>query len=82
MDDRRQADLQSVSFNARFRLLGRDHFPFGLTLSVEPHWGFADEVSGVPKSAGFRSTRQAMERHQGGANMRCWSRLAAMNDGH
>jgi hypothetical protein len=48
MNDRRQADLQSVSFNARFRLLERDHFPFGLTLSIEPHWGFADEVSGVP----------------------------------
>jgi hypothetical protein len=48
MDDRRQADLQSVSFNGRFRLLERDYSPFGLTLSIEPHWGFADEASGVP----------------------------------
>jgi hypothetical protein len=48
LDDRRQADLQSVSFNARFQVLDRDHSPFGLTLSVEPHWGFADEASGVP----------------------------------
>ena len=47
MDDRRQADLQSLSFNARFRLLERDYSPFGLTLSVEPHRGFADETSGV-----------------------------------
>ena len=48
LDDRHQADLQSVSFDARFRLLERDHSPFGLTLSIQPHWGFADEASGVP----------------------------------
>jgi hypothetical protein len=45
-DDRRQAALQSVSFDARFRLLDREHAPFGLTLSVEPHRGFADEMGG------------------------------------
>ena len=43
-DDRRQAALQSVSFDARFRLLDREHAPFGLTLSVEPRRGFADEM--------------------------------------
>lgn len=48
LDDRRQAALQSASFNARFRLLERDYSPFGLTLSIEPHRGFADEASGVP----------------------------------
>jgi hypothetical protein len=48
IDDRRQGALQSVSFDARFRLFDREHAPFGLTLSVEPHWGFADEVSGEP----------------------------------
>ena len=47
MEDRRQAAAQSVSFDARFRLLDRQHSPFGLTLSIEPHWGFADETSGV-----------------------------------
>jgi hypothetical protein len=47
MDDRHEAALQSVSFNARFRLLERDHWPVGLTLSFEPHWGFADETGGV-----------------------------------
>jgi len=36
-----------VSFDARFRLLDRNRAPFGLTLSVEPHWGFFDETSGV-----------------------------------
>jgi len=45
-DDRRQAALQSVSFDARFRLFDREHAPFGLTLSVEPHGGFMDEMSG------------------------------------
>ena len=48
IDDRRQGALQSVSFDARFRLLDREHAPFGLTLSVEPHRGFADEMSGEP----------------------------------
>jgi len=47
MEDRSQAAAQSVSFDARFRLLDRQRSPFGLTLSVEPHWGFADETSGV-----------------------------------
>jgi hypothetical protein len=45
-DDRRQAALQSVSFDARFRLFDREHAPFGLTLSVEPRRGFMDEMSG------------------------------------
>lgn len=48
IDDRRQGTLQSVSFDARFRLFDREHAPFGLTLSVEPHRGFADEMSGEP----------------------------------
>jgi hypothetical protein len=46
MDDRRAAAVQSLSFDARFRLLDRDHSPFGLTLSIDPHWGFADETTG------------------------------------
>src|SRR5262245_10009863 len=45
-EDRRQAALQSISFDARFRLFDREHAPFGLTLSVEPHRGFTDEMSG------------------------------------
>ncbi len=48
MDDRRQGTLQSLSLNARYRVLNRESAPFGLTLSFEPHWGFADETSGVP----------------------------------
>jgi hypothetical protein len=48
IDDRRQGALQSVSLDARFRLFDREHAPFGLTLSVEPHRGFKDETSGEP----------------------------------
>src|SRR5262249_13202971 len=48
IDDRRQGALQSVSFDARFRLFDREHAPFGLTLSVEPRRGFTDEMSGAP----------------------------------
>jgi hypothetical protein len=47
MDDRRQGWLQSLSFNARYRLLDHDIAPFGMTVSVEPHWGFVDETSGA-----------------------------------
>jgi hypothetical protein len=46
IDDRRQGAMQSVSFDARFRLFDREHAPFGLTLSFEPHRGFVDEMSG------------------------------------
>jgi len=48
IDDRRQGALQSVSFDARFRLHDREHAPFGLTLSAEPRRGFTDEMSGAP----------------------------------
>jgi hypothetical protein len=47
MDDRRQGSLQSLAFNARYRLLNHDTAPFGMTVSVEPHWGFVDETSGA-----------------------------------
>jgi hypothetical protein len=47
MDDRNQGSLQSLSFNARYRLLDHDRAPFGMTVSVEPHWGFVDETSGA-----------------------------------
>lgn len=48
LENRRQAAAQSVSFDARLRLFDREHYPFGLTLGIEPHLGFADETSGVP----------------------------------
>src|SRR5215831_11533684 len=57
LDGRRQGALQSVSFDARYRLFDRERAPFGLTLSVQPHWGLADETSGAPadqQRAAFR----------------------------
>jgi hypothetical protein len=47
IEDARRAALQGLSFDARFRVLDRTQAPFGLTLSVSPHWGLVDETSGV-----------------------------------
>jgi hypothetical protein len=47
IEDARRAAIQSLSLDARFRLLDREHTPFGMTLSVSPHWGLVDETSGV-----------------------------------
>jgi hypothetical protein len=47
IEDARHAAIQSLSFDARFRMLDRSQAPFGLTLSVAPHWGLVDETSGV-----------------------------------
>ena len=47
IEDARRAAIQSLSFDARFRMLDRAQAPFGLTLSVSPHWGLVDETSGV-----------------------------------
>jgi hypothetical protein len=46
--DTRRAAIQGLFADARFRMLDRAQGPFGLTLSVSPHWGFVDETSGVP----------------------------------
>ena len=47
INDARRAAIQALSFDARFRVLDRAQAPFGLTLSVAPHWGLVDETSGV-----------------------------------
>jgi hypothetical protein len=47
IEDARHAALQSLSAEARFRVLDRAETPFGLTVSVSPHWGLVDETSGV-----------------------------------
>jgi hypothetical protein len=35
-----------LSFDARYRIMPREHAPFGLTLSVEPHWSRIDDLTG------------------------------------
>jgi hypothetical protein len=47
IEDARRAAIQSLSFDARFRIMDRTQAPFGLTLSVSPHWGLVEETSGV-----------------------------------
>jgi hypothetical protein len=48
LDDRRQGAFEGVSLEARYRLLDRDHAPFGLTIGAEPHWTRVDDISGEP----------------------------------
>jgi hypothetical protein len=48
LDDRRQGALEALTFEMRYRLLEREHAPFGLTVGFDPHWGRVDEVSGEP----------------------------------
>jgi hypothetical protein len=47
ISDANRAAIQSASFSARFRLLDRSKGPVGMTLSIEPHWGFVDETKGL-----------------------------------
>jgi hypothetical protein len=48
LDNRQQGAFDGVSFETRYRLLDRDHAPFGLTIGAEPHWARVDETSGEP----------------------------------
>jgi hypothetical protein len=48
LDDRQQGAFEGVSFEARYRLLDRDHAPFGLTIGAEPHWMRVEDISGEP----------------------------------
>jgi hypothetical protein len=47
LGDANRGAVQSLSFDARFRVLDRHNAPFGLTLSASPHFGFVDEISGL-----------------------------------
>ena len=47
LGDVNRAAIQQASFSTRFRLLDRSKAPIGMTLSVEPHWGFVDETTGL-----------------------------------
>jgi hypothetical protein len=47
IDDRRQFNFQGLSLDLRYRLLGREHAPFGMTIAAETHGDRIDEVSGA-----------------------------------
>ena len=48
LEDRQQASLQGLSFEARYALVDRQSSPFGLTLIAELRWGRVDDISGEP----------------------------------
>lgn len=47
IDDRRQFNFQGASLDLRYRLLDREHAPFGLTIAAELHGDRIDETSGA-----------------------------------
>lgn len=47
-EDRRQFDWQGVSLDLRYRLLGRDTAPFGLTFALETHADRIDDLTAAP----------------------------------
>lgn len=47
IDDRRQLNFQGASLDLRYRLLDREHAPFGLTIAADLHGGRIDETSGA-----------------------------------
>ena len=47
IDDRRQLNFQGASLDLRYRLLGRERAPFGLTIAAELHGDRIDETSGA-----------------------------------
>ena len=46
-DDRRQLNFQGASLDLRYRLLNREHAPFGLTVAADFHGDRIDETSGA-----------------------------------
>jgi hypothetical protein len=46
--DHRQGGWQALSLDLRYRLLDREHAPFGLVIDAEPHWGRIDETTAEP----------------------------------
>ena len=48
LEDRRQASLQGLSFEARHALADRHSGPFGVTVIAESRWGRVDDISGEP----------------------------------
>jgi hypothetical protein len=47
IDSRRQFNFQGASLDLRYRLLDREHAPFGVTIAVDLHGDRIDETSGA-----------------------------------
>lgn len=48
LENRDQFRFEGAGAEIRYRLLDREHAPFGLTLSASPHRGSVDETTGAP----------------------------------
>ena len=48
LDDRRSGAFDGLAFGLKYRLLDRDHGPFGLAIEAEPQWRRVDGTSGAP----------------------------------
>ena len=48
LDNRQDASFDTLTVEMRYRLLNREHAPFGLTIGADPHWGRVDDISGGP----------------------------------
>ena len=48
LDDRNRGAFNGVSLGFRYRLLDREHSPFGLAIEAEPQWARVDGTSGAP----------------------------------
>lgn len=48
LDDRRQLAFDNIALEMRYRLLNREHAPFGLTIGLDPHWSRVDDISAAP----------------------------------
>jgi hypothetical protein len=44
--DQRRGAFDGFAFDMRYRVLDREHAPFGLAVDAEPHWGRVNETSG------------------------------------
>ncbi|MPZ39182.1 MAG: hypothetical protein GEU95_14215 [Rhizobiales bacterium] len=48
LDDRNWGAFNGISLGFRYRLLDREHAPFGLAIEAEPQWSRVDGTSGAP----------------------------------
>jgi hypothetical protein len=48
LDDRRQVAFDGLTLEMRYRLLNREHAPFGLTFGFDPQWSRVDDISAEP----------------------------------
>ena len=48
LDDRNRGAFNGISLGFRYRLLDREHAPFGLAIEAEPQWARVDGTSGAP----------------------------------